>query len=339
MIEILPLQLMTLYQELVDTHLSRTPSDEPIGAPFKRTVRGKSYWYATDRSGSRVVQRYIGPDNEATQTRVASIEAHRQSNDSFAQRCGDMVAQLRAARLATLDAASGSLLASLSAQGVFDVGGTLVGTMAFRLYDAELGRRVSRVEPALTQDIDIASYEGLSVALALDAAHSLKGLPKALANFGLEITPSLDPKGRSGRWRRKTGEPVLDFLAPSFEEDQHMVWLEAMGVWAQGLHYLNYLLADPIPAVGLYRHGVLVRIPRPERFAVHKLIVAQRRTGPGLAKRRKDLGQARALILALAEDRPTELKQAYDLAMGQGPKWQEAMEISLETLGDVGNLF
>jgi hypothetical protein len=57
-------------------------------------------------------------------------------------------------------------LASLAAQGVFDVGGTLVGTMAFRLYDAELGRRISRVEPALTQDIDIASYEGVSIALA-----------------------------------------------------------------------------------------------------------------------------------------------------------------------------
>ncbi|MEN9873426.1 MAG: hypothetical protein RL186_323 [Pseudomonadota bacterium] len=166
MAESLPLQLMTLYQELVDTHLSRTPSDQPIGAPFKRTVRGKTYWYATDRSGGKVVQRYIGPDTEATMERVAAIESQRQIGDAFEQRCGDMVAQLRAARLPTLDAASGSVLASLAAQGVFDVGGTLVGTMAFRLYDAELGRRVSRVEPALTQDIDIASYEGVSIALA-----------------------------------------------------------------------------------------------------------------------------------------------------------------------------
>jgi hypothetical protein len=35
MAEVLPLQLMTLYQELVDTHLSRTPSGGPTGAPLR----------------------------------------------------------------------------------------------------------------------------------------------------------------------------------------------------------------------------------------------------------------------------------------------------------------
>ncbi|MEY3235754.1 MAG: hypothetical protein RL230_3025 [Pseudomonadota bacterium] len=334
MAEVLPLQLMTLYQELVDTHLSRMPSAAPTGAPFKRIVRGKAYWYATDRTGSKVVQRYIGPDNDKTKLRLVEIEARRGATEAFEIRCRDMVAQLRAARLPTLDAASGSLLASLSAQGVFDLGGTLVGTMAFRLYDAEIGRRVTRIEPALTQDIDIASYQNLSIALANDAALSLKDLPMALAKFGLEVTPSIDPKGRSGRWRRKTGEPVLDFLAPSFDESQDLVWLEALGVWAQGLDYLNYLLADPIPAVGLYRQGVLVRIPRPERFAIHKLIVAQQRTGAGIAKRRKDLGQAQALIMSLAEDRPAELKQAYVTAMEQGPSWREAIGASLAMVGD-----
>ena len=178
----------------------------------------------------------------------------------------------------------------------------------------------------------------ISIALAAEAAQGVSTLPKTLANHGLELTPSIDPKGRSGRWRRKTGEPVLDFLAPSFEEGQDLVWLEAIGVWAQGLHYLNYLLADPIPAVGLYRQGVLVRIPRPERYAIHKLIVAQQRTGPGLAKRRKDLGQARALILSLAEDRPAELRQAYEMAMGQGPKLREAIGASLAMVKDLNAL-
>lgn len=64
---------MTLYQDLVDTHLSRTPSAGLTGAPFKRMVRGKAYWYATDRTGSHVVQRYIGPDNEETKSRLVEI--------------------------------------------------------------------------------------------------------------------------------------------------------------------------------------------------------------------------------------------------------------------------
>jgi hypothetical protein len=43
----------------------------------------------------------------------------------------------------------------------------------------------------------------------------------------------------------------------------------------------------------LYRSGVLIQIPRPERFAVHKLIVADRRRGgPDHAEARKDRAQA-----------------------------------------------
>jgi hypothetical protein len=74
---------------------------------------------------------------------------------------------------------------------------------------------------------------------------------------------------------------------------------------------------------------VLVRIPRPERYAIHKLIVAQRQQAGNLAKRRKDLAQAAALIEALAEDRRSELRQAFDAAMEAGPEWRAAIEASL----------
>jgi hypothetical protein len=105
-----------------------------------------------------------------------------------------------------------------------------------------------------------------------------------------------------------------------------------MGVWAQSLRFLNYLIADPISAVALYRSGILVRIPRPERYAIHKLIVAQRRQTGNLAKRRKDLAQAAALIKALAEDRPSELRQAYQTAMDAGPEWRATICTSLEMM-------
>jgi hypothetical protein len=333
--EVLPLQLMALYQELVDTHLSRTPGDEPGGAPFRRSVRGKAYWYATARSGARVVQRYIGLDTDETRARVALIEEARAATTDFRRRAGDMVAQLRAARLPVLDAFTGSVLAALSGRGAFDLGATLVGTVAFRLYDGELGRRISREAPALTQNIDIASYEGLSLALATDAIAPIPGdLALAFADLDLEPVPTIDTKGRATRWRRRGGAPVLDVLAPSFAADEGLVWLEALGLWAQSLHFLGFLLADPIPAVALHRHGVLVRIPRPERYAIHKLIIAHERRGPGLAKRRKDLAQARALILALAEDRPAELATAHETALSHGPRWREAIDLSLAKMPD-----
>jgi hypothetical protein len=105
--------------------------------------------------------------------------------------------------------------------------------------------------------------------------------------------------------------------------------LEPLGVYAQALPFLNFLIADPIPAVALYRSGVLVQIPRPERYAVHKLIVAARRHASSALKAKKDLAQAEILFEVLSEDRPAELSNALTTALTKGPKWREAIATSL----------
>jgi hypothetical protein len=79
----------------------------------------------------------------------------------------------------------------------------------------------------------------------------------------------------------------------------------------------------------LYREGIRVRIPAPERYAVHKLIIASVRTGTHRAKVEKDLAQAEALIEVLAEARPYELASALDDARSRGRKWREAIDGSL----------
>ena len=76
--------------------------------------------------------------------------------------------------------------------------------------------------------------------------------------------------------------------------------------------------------------AILLGIPRPERFAIHKLIVSSRRKeGPESLKSRKDLLQAELLIDILSEDRPTDLADAYSDAMSRGPRWREHIERSL----------
>jgi hypothetical protein len=132
------------------------------------------------------------------------------------------------------------------------------------------------------------------------------------------------------RWRMTASDFVVDFLAPSFDDKEGPQKLEALGVWAQGLHFLNLLIRDPIPAVAIYREGVLVQIPRPERYAIHKLIVSSRRRGPGQAKAEKDLAQAGALIAALSDARPAELKSAYEEAVAEGKAWADAIDRSLK---------
>lgn len=122
----------------------------------------------------------------------------------------------------------------------------------------------------------------------------------------------------------------LKFLTPSFGEKEKVRPLAALGVSAQSLHFLNFLISDPIHAAAVYKDGILVRIPRPERYAIHKLIVAdRRREGPDSIKSRKDLMQAEILIDALAEDRPADLEEAYFDAMSRGPRWRERIERAL----------
>jgi len=188
-----------------------------------------------------------------------------------------------------------------------------------------------RSAAAVTLDIDVASFERLSVALARDDGVE-PDLERVFHDLDFAPAPSLDGR-RTWRWRQTRGEALVEFLTPSFEPEEGLRDLPALGVSARALHHLNYLIAEPIDAALIYRDGVLVRAPRPERFAVHKLIVADRRLeGPESAKARKDRAQAELLIRVLAEDRPTDLLEAWEDAMGRGPRWRARLERTLERL-------
>jgi hypothetical protein len=326
----IPLTLQTLYQDLLQAHLDRAP-EAMTGAPHLRRVDAKSFWYVTVRSpGGAHRQRFVGPDDKRTRARIERWREAREDARAFRAAASEKSAALRAARLPALDMMTGKVLRALAEAGAFRLGGVLVGTHAFRLYDLELGARVSSKTTAVTADVDVASFEKLSLSVG---DRSEPALPEVLRALDLDPVGSLD-RGKPTRWRTRRGDFVLDFLAPSFEEAEGPRRLEALGLWAQGLHFLNFLIRDPIPAVALYREGVLVQIPRPERFAVHKLIVAARRQGQ--AKARKDLAQAQTLIEVLAEVRPHELKSVYREALKEGSAWRNAIVSSLKRSGESG---
>jgi hypothetical protein len=59
------------------------------------------------------------------------------------------------------------------------------------------------------------------------------------------------------------------------------------------------------------RHSVVpVRIPRPERLALHKMLVSQLRAATS-DKRAKDIEQASVLVAILAEQSPAALAAAF----------------------------
>lgn len=296
------------------------------GAPTRVERRGRVYWYDSYRVGSDVKKRYIGEDSDALRARIARIDALRTERDARRRNRTRLVRVLRAEGLLSVDAATGSLLAAMAAAGVFRLGGTVVGTCAFRLYEGELGVRFGFDDAAQTDDVDIASFERLS--LALDDA-VFPPLCEVLADFSFEPVMSLE-RGKVWRWRQTRSELLVEFLTPSFSSEEGLRPLPALGVDAQSLHYLNFLLAEPIQAVALYRSGVLVQAPRPERYAVHKLIVAdRRRDGLDALKAQKDLRQAEFLFRVLAADRPDDLAEALAEARSCGPRWRERIDRSL----------
>lgn len=277
--------------------------------------------------GSEIHERYLGEETPDLLARLEQYETLKKDRTSRRQERARLVRLLRSERFLGLDGATGSLIAALARAGTFRLGGVLVGTTAFRLYEGELGLRLSLDQTASTNDIDIASFEKLSLALGDTVEPALHDV---LGEFNFTPVSSLDNKS-VWRWRQSPSETLVEFLTPSFDEEEGIRYLPALGVSAQSLHHLNYLIGDPLYAGAVYREGILLRIPRPERFAVHKLIISSRRKdGPESLKAKKDLLQAEFLITALAEDRPADLAEAYNNAVERGPRWREHLDRSLE---------
>lgn len=312
------------------TDLLRLLKDGSIGllrgTPRLKTIGGKGYWYDHYRIGNETLDRYIGEDSDELRSRLArqrEIAAAAKESDRERAR---LMRILRAEGFLAPDGGTGQIVAAMARTGVFRLGGTLVGTQAFRTYEGELGVRIGFDQSAMTDDIDIASFERLSIVLEDGVEQRLVNV---FAELKFEPVPSLD-KGRVWRWRQSDRQTLVEFLTPSFADDEGIRDLPALGVSAQSLHFLNFLIARPIAAPLLYRSGVLIQVPRPERYAIHKLIVAdRRREGPEALKSRKDRAQAAFLIGILAEERPEDLEDAYRAARASGPAWRERIARSL----------
>ena len=299
------------------------------GSPTLKTIGGRRYWYDRYRMGTEVVDRYLGEDSDALRSRIErhkDLSGERKANERERSR---LMRVLRAEGYLMTDAQTGQVISALDRAGVFRLGGTLVGTQAFRLYEGELGIRIGFGSSAVTDDIDIASFERLSLAIRDTVEESLADV---FSELKFTPVPSLE-RNKVWRWKQTDRATLIEFLTPSFEEEEGIRDLPALGVSAQSLHHLNFLIAEPIQTPLLYRSGVLVQIPRPERFAIHKLIVADRRKADsGRLKARKDRAQAELLIGVLCEERPEDLAEAYQTAMEKGPAWRTRIEASLDMM-------
>ena len=197
---------------------------------------------------------------------------------------------------------------------LFRNGGVLVGTLAYQCYALTLGY----VLPAAVLATDDADLAAAQVALKADTGLDMLSILKdADPSFGM--LTGLDAKAPPARFRAANGY-VVDLVTPTRHRDEKQpVRLKELGAGEMNLQYLAWLIENAIPGLLPWGSGVPVSISRPERFAVHKLILAQKR-GHDQAKVQKDLAQAKALIEAIEESRPGQVEDALEEACGQGKK-------------------
>ena len=108
--------------------------------------------------------------------------------------------------------------------------------------------------------------------------------------------------------------------------------IPAIGAGAMPLPFLDFLLSDAVTTTALYNAGVKVKVPQAARYAVHKLIVAQRRE-IDLTKRAKRFAQAKELIAVLRHLDEGTLADALEEARSRGASWRRQLDASLKAIG------
>jgi hypothetical protein len=310
----------TTYAELLerceDSYFSHAFAED--GTFSAKTIKDRRYWYFQNSTAQGRAQRYVGPE---TPELLERIEHHREKRDDEKERRALVSALTRAFGLPTPIAPIGDLVAALARAGVFRLRSVLVGTVAYQSYPAILGARLPNAL-LQTSDVDIAQFTSISVAIGDRTAPMLdilRGVDKTFREI-----PAIAHREHTTSYIGKGGLRV-DFVTPNEGKDTDSPQnLPALQTDAQPLRYLDFLIHDPVSAVMLHKSGVLVLVPAPEKFAVHKLILALERP-PAVTKRDKDVLQAEALILTLLERRSDELRLAWEEAYGRGPRWRKLM--------------
>jgi hypothetical protein len=311
------LVIQTTYAELLDRSAAAAFADAfpDDGAFIPKIIKGRRYWYFQLPAEKGREQRYVGPE---TPELLERIKAHKQARHDERERRALVSALIRFGLPRPIPQI-GDIVAALARAGIFRLRGVLVGTVAYQTYPAALATRLPHAA-LQTGDVDIAQFKNVSVAVGDRTPPMIDILKEVDGTF----RPVPHTTGqRVANYVAKNGFRV-EFLTPNEgPETDELQPLPAFQTDAQPLRFLDFLIHEPEQSVVLHDAGVCVQVPSPERFSIHKLIISRRRRGA--AKQEKDIQQAEALLEALLEKRPRELRQVWEEAYGRGERWRELL--------------
>ncbi len=319
----LPIPVQTSYMEL----LQRFEAPPPLsisGSIALIEKSGRRYYVSRTRLGDRVVEQSIGPQNEQNDQAVVSAREEQKAFKAWSDGNAAIVNMLKSTGALKPDAQSAKVLSALSKIGFFDAGGLLGGTHAFRLYPLFLGVEAPREQMSMTGDIDMIAPSQIKLCAPNDS------VMKRLSKLGLKFNTRFGMLDNAVPKYVFENNIELEFLGSAARGNETTRFHPGIGEHVQSLRFLEFSMENPVRQAVLYRHGVEVLTPSPERFALHKLIVAQLRSGTYALKREKDIAQAAWLLEHLVVRRPEETWAAYEEIQNRGKGWIRRLNASLK---------
>ncbi len=325
----------TLYSELLDRSLS---SEIAKGTGFSFTsklVKGKKYWYLQHTLGDSRKQYYLGQDTKELRSRIETQKTRWKEGELDQSSLEKLVAMAINGGCTSLSHRAYKVLSAIEQSGLFRAGGVVIGSYAFQAIGNMLG--VAWAEKLmLTMDVDLAASNECLVAVP----EGMPSLSKTIlsAETGMLEVPLLNRKHPSTSYRIRGEEFRVDLVTPELGPPADgPVHVKGIDSYAKPLRFLDYILEDTQKAVLLHKEGVVVNVPAPGRFAVHKLVLSQRRSAQDAAKGMKDAAQATQLVDCLLQRRPGDLWSAIDAAYAYpSGKFFQQFEMGLGALpGDI----
>lgn len=318
------------YADLFDSVLARSVSStiEGLNGSFgKKAIRGRNYWYFQYRDiDGKVEQVYVGPESDALLALMQKHKGHSQ----------EPIRRLAAAAIALgcdpMIPKHFRVIRRLSEYGFFRRGGILVGTHAFMAMSNMLG--ILPAEKMQTQDVDSA-HAGKNISIAMPSTIEVK-TDSAIRSLEMGLLPISTVEGKFGSTYINPADPAfrIDFLTSKNSDSDEPVYINGLSIAMQPLKFMEFSMVDIVQAVVFCAEGAtLVNIPRPDRFAVHKLIVSAERKISESVKSAKDVRQANAIIQYYLDNRMDELAETCLEAVSNGSGWRRRLETGIINLG------
>ena len=317
------LSAQTTYAQLFDAALGaahfRSVSDLK-GSFNAKTVKGRQYWYFqfTEPSG-KLRQLYVGPDGEAVRKLIAA-----QKTPGASAALGPLCRSALALGCTPVLPRHYRVIRRLADYGFFEAGGVLIGTHAFLAFGNMLGVRWGGQDR--TQDNDFA-HAGKKLSLLLPNNVEVK-TDEAIESLAMGFLPVSGLSGRTGGTYLIPAEPEfrLDFLTPLHRGGDKPYPHPQLHITLQPLPFMEFSLEQVEQAVLFCAEGaVVVNVPACDRYALHKLVICNERTGSFRIKSSKDLMQAACLLDMLWQTRRESLQRALADMLARGKGWKSRL--------------